>query len=709
MTSVSKRNWQALADSLRAAGERRLVLVEGEPEWCRSWVSGCLEMLDTSQALWVGRAEDAELAGVTGITSKQFKRWLGRETGVLVWDGWQGNPPDGLAALAGTLKAGGLLFWLMPPLESWSTFSDLDYLRTGLDQVERHPFAARMARVLAGDPDVIRIRPGDGPRVLPELDSALPFFEPTTTPEQSRLVSQLVRFGLGRRRRPLVVTADRGRGKSAALGMAAAELLLGGRQSVLVTSPSVDSLTSFFRHAEARLEGQLASRSGHELVTMGGQSVRFIPVQDLLAGKPDAEVVMVDEAASIPAHLLRSILLSWPRVAFASTVHGYEGTGRGFSIRFRQVLDRETPHWQAITLQRPVRWAEGDPLERLVSELFLLSAESPVGLRPLAEDVEVERWHPEKASEMELSEAFGLLVDAHYRTTPADLRQWLDDPVVQSWRAVCDGVTVGVLWAAVEGGLAPELAEQVVQGRRRLRGHMLAQSLATHGGFPEAAVHRVMRVVRVAVSEQARNLGIGQRLVASALAACNEQGLDGLGTSFGGESGLLTFWQASGLQVVRMGLRQEPSTGEFPVQMLRGVSERGVSLGQGLRRRFARHWPVLVPLHWHDLPPRLLGAVSADLPAQELPDADDLRDLVSFSEGFRGFELTLPVLRHLERCPGVVAWLARQEHFSVWCRAVSQGWSWQAIQRDGLCSGQKDGETQLRMLVRQLLQNGPEL
>ncbi|RMJ03126.1 tRNA(Met) cytidine acetyltransferase TmcA [Marinobacter litoralis] len=710
MTSVAKRNWQALTESLRAAGERRLVLVEGEPDWCRSWVSGCLETLDASQALWVGRAEDAELAGLTGIASKQFKRWLGRETSVLVWDGWQGNPPDGVAALSGTLQAGGLWFWLMPPLEDWGTFSDPDYVRTGLDQAEHHAFATRMAGVLAADEDVIRVQQGhEEAPVLPLLKPGSSVFELATTPEQAQLVSQLVRFGLGRRRRPLVVTADRGRGKSAALGIAAAELLLAGRQRVLVTSPAVDNLTSFFRHAAETLGERLAERRDDALVMEGGASIRYLPVQDLLADKPDAEVVMVDEAAGVPAHWLREVLLGWPRVAFASTVHGYEGTGRGFAIRFRQVLDRETPQWQSVSLHEPVRWAAGDPLERLVSDLFLLSANSPKVISPAVEDVVVERWHPAKASEQALSEAFGLLVDAHYRTTPADLRQWLDDPGAQSWRAVVNGVTVGVLWASVEGGLAPELAEQVARGERRPRGHMLAQSLATHGGFPEAAVQRTLRVVRVAVSEEHRHLGIGKQLVAKARHACKEQGLDGLGTSFGGESGLLAFWQACGLRVVRLGLRQETSTGEFPVQMLCGLSEVGGQLTQGLRERFAKHWPVLVPRHWPDLAPDLLAAVGADLPASARLDAGDLRDLLNFSEGYRGFELTLPVLRQLEQCSGVMAWLQEQSDLALWCRMVTQGWSWDEVRYAGLCTGQKEGEKGLRTLVRELLKNGPEL
>src|SRR5690554_1024140 len=71
--------------------------------------------------------------------------------------------------------------------------------------------------------------------------------------------------------------------------------------------------------------------------------------------------------------------------------------------------------------------------------------------KPKPGAVSVEPWNPAQASEAELAEAFGLLVDAHYRTTPADLRQWLDDPAASSWRAVVQGKTVvcsGDVWKA---------------------------------------------------------------------------------------------------------------------------------------------------------------------------------------------------------------------------------------------------------------------
>lgn len=714
MTDASREHptadWQSLQARLRTIGHRRLILVEGSQENTCTWMHRQLSRMNTSHSLWVGRAEHAEAVGLPHLQANHYQQWLGRETSLLVWDGWQGNPPDAFAALAGTLQAGGLLFWLVPPLDRWRRYADPDYVRTGLDQAEEHPFAARLAMVIGGDASIIRVQADDsGLANWPELPAHTAGFTPQTTDEQQQLLQHLVRFGQGRRRRPLVITADRGRGKSAAMGIAAARLLLAGREQVLVTAPSRDNVDTLFRHAVLELGEELAEQSESELVSRTGHRLSYMPVPELLAARPAAEVVLVDEAAGLPAHWLRDILLGWPRVAFATTVHGYEGTGRGFAIRFREILDRETPHWRGIPLHQPVRWAGDDPLEQLVFRLFLLAAEGAVEPVPEVADVDIQPWLPADASEQELSQAFGLLVDAHYRTTPADLRQWLDDPGAQSWRAVYRGQTMGVLWGTVEGGIEAGLAEQVAQGRRRLRGHLLAQSLASHGGFPEAASLKTLRVVRIAVVEQARHLGIGRQLVDAAAAACRGQGLDAIGTSFGGNDPLVRFWQACDFRVVRLGLRQEASTGEFPVQMMRGLSDAGASLETQLRTRFARHWQVLVPRHWSQLEPVLMGTLGADLPPNTGPDNNDRRDLNSFAHGYRGFELSLPMLQAVSAAPGVMAWLCQQPDFPLWCRAVLQGWSWAALQAALLCSGQRDGEQRLRGLACQLLQNGPEL
>ncbi|WP_100637935.1 tRNA(Met) cytidine acetyltransferase TmcA [Marinobacter salexigens] len=704
--------WRSLQSELAAAGQRRLVLVEGARDLAMQWLQALLPALELDGGLWVGGAGDAPDSRLTSIEPAKARQWLGRETSVVFWDGWRGNPPDGFAALSGTLKAGGLLFWLMPSLDEWGHYADPDYSRTGLAHDESHPFAERMAGILAADSSVIRVQLGSQrPLTLPELSSTITEFVVATTPDQQELIRKLVAFGLGRRRRPLVVTADRGRGKSAALGMAAAQLLQQGRRNILITAPSRDNVNALFEHARETLSSDVLDASDDQVETVSGARLRFMSIRDLLREKPDAEVVMVDEAAAIPVPLLKRVLLGWPRVAFASTVHGYEGAGRGFAIRFRQILDEKTPQWQSQTLSEPVRWAEGDPLEALVSDLFLLGAEhQPVELTDTAvSQVVIEPWHPARASEAELADAFGLLVDAHYRTTPADLRQWLDDPAVRSWRATVNGKTIGLLWGAVEGGLSNELAELVASGKRRVRGHLLPQSLASHSGFPEAASLRGLRIIRIAVSAQARRFGLGARLVAAAAESANQQGLDFTGTSFGGNSDLYAFWVSCGLELVRIGLQQEATSGEFPVQMLRAHSTRAAALASQLRVRLARHWLTLVPLNWSDLEPELLLELTAGLPSWSRPDTADIRDLQNFSEGHRGFRLMLPVLRELSMALDVSSWLRGHDEANLWCRAVLQGLSWAELQREGLCSGQRDGEDRLRKVIRELLQEGPEL
>ncbi|WP_372986005.1 tRNA(Met) cytidine acetyltransferase TmcA [Marinobacter sp.] len=704
--------WGQLVEHLGALGQRRLVLVEGDRDRALAWLQELLPELYQSPGIWTGPADDNPSAGLTPVPPAKARDWLGRELAVVVWDGWQGNPPDGLAAIAGTLRAGGLLFWLMPPLADWARFADPDYRRTGLESAEHHPFASRMATILGNDPGVIRVDARDpGGTRMPRLQAPATPFNVATTDDQQRLIEQLVHFGQGRRRRPLVVTADRGRGKSAALGIAAARLLQQGRERIVVTAPIRESVDTLFHHARQTLGNDLTTDDGNGLVTRTGAELRFLPVPELLTRKPAAEVVLVDEAAAIPPQILETILLGWPRVAFCSTVHGYEGAGRGFAIRFRSVLDRKTRHWQSATLTEPVRWAAGDPLEALACNLFLLSASGMVrdDARVPTKAIRIERWCPADAPEPELAEAFGLLVDAHYRTTPADLRQWLDDPSSVSWCAWHEGRIVGVLWGAVEGGLGEDLAQKVTRGRRRIRGHLLAQSLASHSGFPEAATQKTLRVVRVAVASPARRSGVGKRLVAAAREWVAEQQLDSLGTSFGGSPELLAFWQSCGMNVVRVGFHRENTSGEYPLQMLTGSSPPGVELVDRLRGRLARHWLTLLPRHWSAMPAELLAAISDDLPATHVLNFDDRRDLDNFAHGHRGFDLCLPVLGELGQVPGVMNWLRTRPELALWVGAVLQGRSWAELQAAGLCLGQRDGEDRLRAVVRELLQNGPEM
>jgi tRNA(Met) cytidine acetyltransferase len=172
----------------------------------------------------------------------------------------------------------------------------------------------------------------------------------------------------GHRRRPLVLTSDRGRGKSAALGIGAAHLMRRGIERIIVTAPRPDSAEQLFRHASRLLPG---ARSGRYSLSTDEAHLVFVAPDELVQTHPPADLLLVDEAAAIPTPMLERMLAQYSRIVFSTTVHGYEGTGRGFAVRFQQVLDHQTPGWRALRLHQPIRWAAQDPLERFVFRALL--------------------------------------------------------------------------------------------------------------------------------------------------------------------------------------------------------------------------------------------------------------------------------------------------------------------------------------------------
>lgn len=691
-TPEALKYWQ---QQLRSAGERRLVLVEVAAEQGRRYAAELFVSRPDARRLWVGESDLSP-----SIKPQRAPDWLGRELDLVVWDGWLGNSPDGIAALLGTLGAGGLFVWLMPSLDAWPDFDDPDYRRTGLGEVAEHPFARRLANVLQTDPQVVRLGTDGLLAGAFEVTDSEPVFAAGDTEDQLTAIDAICRTGLGRRRRPLILRADRGRGKSTALGRAAAQLLQGKRERIVVTAPSAEAVEQVFTAAQAAWPE--AVRTGATLA-YNDHSLKFVPPDVLLRERPEAGLVLVDEAAGLPAPVLESILTGWPRVVFSTTVHGYEGTGRGFDVRFRDVLDRTTPQWQELHLRQPIRWVEGDPLERLTNRLFLLDAESASEIDTSA-DLRIEHWKPAGASETELSEAFGLLTDAHYRTTPGDLRQWLDDPNAETWLAKSGSVVVGVLWISLEGGLSAQLAEQVMRGERRIRGNLLAQGLASHGGLAEAASLSIARVVRIAVHPGLRRRRVGRTLLEAGRAWAVEAGCDLFGTSFGATSELLSFWRNAALVPLRLGLHQSASSGEHTLQMAVGCSEAGNRVVHNLKQRFAEHWPLLLASSFSELEPGLALSLTEDwLRAEPLAPMDHT-ELAAFADGHRLFELSRLPLQRLSQMPAVARFIALQPECQLWCRAVLQGWSWAALQAGGLCSGRRDGETHLRRLTRKILE-----
>ncbi|RTQ98945.1 tRNA(Met) cytidine acetyltransferase [Halomonas nitroreducens] len=643
--ALARRRHRALLWVPAAAGQ---ALARGLALWhARPWVA----------PLWLGPAL-APLAAddVCPLPAAKARTRLGGEHDLVIVDAVSpeaGFDPDAFGALSGTLRAGGLLVLLTP--DDWGARPDADYARLAehpwrAEQLEAR-YLARLARLLVAAPEAMRWPAGGSPvlPVWPPAPASLPV--PTDpdclTGDQAEAVARLVRL---RRRRPLVLTADRGRGKTAALGIACARLLARGESELLVTAPRPAAVAGLFERLVALCPG--GRREGH-CFRAGTATLTFLAPDELSArvergdaGGPGTRL-LVDEAAAIPAGLLGQWLEAFPRIAFSTTVHGYEGAGRGFALRFRERLERLTPEWREWRLEAPIRWAEQDPLEALTARLLMLDAE------PVAPGGGALRWQLADRDalardESRLRALFGLLVQAHYRTTPSDLRRLLDAPGARITTLEDDRGPQGVAVTGDEGGFEAGLAERVARGERRPRGHLLAQSLAAHAGERAALTGRLRRVLRIAVHPAARRQGLGARLLEVERQRARAEGIDLLGASFGAEPGLLAFWQAQGFWAVRLGLSREAATGEHALMVVQATSVEGEGLALRLVRRFHRQLPALLAFELADLDPGVVLALLAEGDAEPLSD-EDRADLEDVAHGHREPALARPALQALIR------------------------------------------------------------
>jgi len=540
----------------------------------------CAEFFPAS--LWLGEAP-AAWRGVALPTAKA-SQLLGQEFDAVVFDACAGLHPDALGVAAGLVRAGGLLLLLAPAPDNWVQFDDPDYRRlmnvSELSQSSRF-FLQRLC-----------IRHLPSVRIVDAVLQPLPAAEtvktassdidaPYASTDQRDAVAALQRVITGHRRRPLVLTADRGRGKSAAIGIACAQLLQQGKKHLVITAARPAMAQAALQHAQQLLPDSV--REG-DVLEWQFAKIRFVAPDALLFDQATRDVVdgvFVDEAAALPVPLLTRLLQKFSRIAFVSTIHGYEGNGRGFALRFVDELKRQTPQFRSLHLSQPVRWNAGDSLEQWVNRLLCLDADiaEPVAAADdqiLVQEVERVAW---LADEEKLRDLFALLVLAHYQTTPSDLRFLLDAPGLRLFVATVQTQLVGAIITMAEGAVGEKMHEPIIAGRRRLRGHLVAQRLAVDTGNVEWLTLRGLRISRVVVHPSWQRQQVGAKLL-----HCVEQcaqatadagaGADYLSTSFGATTSLLQFWRNSDYTVARLGFTREQASGEHALIMMKPLTDR---------------------------------------------------------------------------------------------------------------------------------------
>ena len=332
-------------------------------------------------------------------------------------------------------------------------------------------------------------------RELRELKTSLRDTQPVgsivskvATVDQAKAVLTFVEAAAEKSLRTTVaLTAGRGRGKSAALGLSIAAAIAYGYANIFVTSPSPENLRTLFQfvlkgfdaldyreHVDFTVVESANPDLRKTVVRINvfhqhRQTIQYIEPSDhaLLA---QAELLVVDEAAAIPMPQVRALL--GPYLVFlASTVNGYEGTGRALSLKLIQQLRAGKQAaaganaaaasssdgkagadggdaagsvggrtLREVSLEEPIRYARGDPIERWLHEVLCLDATSHTPqITGCPHPSECSLYWVDRdalfsyhsASEQFLQRMIALFVASHYKNTPNDLQLMSDAPAHQ--------------------------------------------------------------------------------------------------------------------------------------------------------------------------------------------------------------------------------------------------------------------------------------
>ena len=599
--------------------QRRLLSCEGNLQWCDHLYEKYLR--DTSKhVLLSDRCVFDEAIPVSKVETL-----LGSETELVVVDLFGGLNPDVICIAAGLVKCGGLLVLLSSGPDRWLEIQD----QYGTWQNRRvspgfefvHYFFESMNRDRGA---CIRIQQQG---VLVETQ-ALPVLKPTRfvngrSKEQVHVLDQISRWLTDTTKTFALLTADRGRGKSACLGFAITEMVENLGYSVLLTAYSRRSADIVFAHSA---------------------SASFVAPDRLIANQMSADILVIDEAAMLPCSMLAQLCGRFKKVLMATTVGGYEGTGQGFLLRFVARLDQN--RLLELALRKPVRWAEHDCLENWINRTFVMSntLTGSVEASAILSDLRFDTVNGRGDIEL-IKNIYRLMTSAHYRTRPSDLRALMENPDLVLMVAKDQSHIMGMLAANAEGGFEQQLSEQVFLGRRRPKGHLLAQMLTAQAGLRNFACYSGLRIQRIAVEANNRRKGIGRRLIDHCEANARKRRLDYIGACFALDSDSAAFWSGCGFRLVHISFGQGKSTGNQTVVVIKTINaDLQLAITQ-LQNRLFRGLPVMMVQSLQQMIATDVIAMLRLLQYESDLQQLELDEVEAFILGNKGFDLCFPSLQ----------------------------------------------------------------
>ncbi len=585
---------------------------------------------------------------------KNSDRYMGTNYDFLALDLHHSFIPNDLGKLIGVVNGGGLIVLLTPPFELWPrtpnffheviltppyTMEDVkgNFVRWVIRKLREHGGIAIVENGRIRKQGHLKCEKGKSEVKIPK-NTRLPIeaYEMCMTQDQIRVLQGAERLG---KHGVMVITADRGRGKSSVLGITAG-FFAGKFKKIGVTAPDLSNVGEIFRFFEmATRVRNLKIRKRRKSIV--GRDFKIEYVEPANVEPKNYDLLIVDEAAGIPVPLLLRYLKA-KRIIYSTTIHGYEGTGRSFSIRFMNAVKKRVRNLMLIEMQEPIRYAEGDPIERWLFDTLLLDSEPPDLEKVELDKLEYRKYTIEDLmkDERKLREYYGIFVLAHYRNNPNDFGILCDAPNHEIRTLEYNGHVVCSVQLAREG-MIENFADEMYFGVTP-PGNIVPDVMIKHHRMKDFGKYFGYRIVRIATHPRFMNMGIGSAM----LRHIKEEQADWIGSSFGATEKLLNFWIKNEFYPVHISPKINESTGEYSIVIIHPKNDVLEESVLRAREKFGEKFIASLREIHRDMEPGIARMVLTSLPKTRDLELDDVdwRRLIVYSWGPGNYEVTIDVI-----------------------------------------------------------------
>ena len=537
---------------------------------------------------WIEGAKDRiqdlksslNINSVIDIDYSRYTKYLGATFDIMILDAVDDFRPNYISALSDSVRGGGVIVLYSDNIENNKVFKN-SLIKDG--KVDNF-FEERFLRLAKNHEGVLVIdekgesfkpltqkvqRPVRSIPEAPHVDRRL--HELCQSKDQNKALEEMRFIMEGEDKRILAITAPRGRGKSSVTGLFLSFLVSERKfDNIIVTSPTYLSAQEIFSFLAKGLDTlglryKLTRSKDGKILSVASKEVIVKWLAPDLAKDYEGDLIIVDEAAALGLETVNYITSRWKKVVLVSTIHGYEGSGKAF-LKYLNFL-REKVKFKHITLTFPIRYAQGDPVERFLYDVMLLDAEPKPRKVNEAKVTELDKQSLFK-NEGLLRHYYGILVSAHYRNSPDDL-MILGDLHYERIFAMGE---IGIAQVVEEGRLSKSEINTILNGGQS-SGNLIPQRLIKYERVYEFGFTKGWRVIRIAIHPDYQGKGYGSALLSEIVRIAREEGLDWVGSSFTSDVKVLSFWIKNGFIPIYLSTRKNEGLNGYSIIVIKPLTD----------------------------------------------------------------------------------------------------------------------------------------